>query len=66
MGQFLDGERLGDVNNKYFSCYRPVSKQCTRCASVFAVNYRPAIIHQFSSVLGYLDLDGSVTWEAVE
>ena len=57
--QLLHGGRLGNINNKYFlSCCRPVSKQCTRCASVFAVNYRPAMIHQFSSVLGYLDLDG--------
>ncbi|CAH3161631.1 unnamed protein product [Porites evermanni] len=40
-------------------------KQCTRCASVFAATYRPAIIHQFSSILGYLDLDSCVPFDVV-
>lgn len=42
-----------------------VCRQCTRCASVFAVTYRPVVIHQFSSILGYLDLDGCVPFDVV-
>jgi len=37
---------------------RAVSTQCGKCNLGHLVNFRPALVHQFSSVLGYLDLDG--------
>ncbi|XP_054756515.2 uncharacterized protein LOC129262423 [Lytechinus pictus] len=33
---------------------------CSKCQSQQAVGYRPCIIHQFSSVMGFLDLTGCV------
>lgn len=61
----LECNRCRQRIDQQLSVSGPVSKQCTRCASVFAVNYRPAIIHQFSSVLGYLDLDGCMPFDVV-
>ncbi|XP_078374133.1 uncharacterized protein LOC144657650 isoform X1 [Oculina patagonica] len=61
----LECNRCRQRIDQQLSVSGPVSKQCTRCASVFAVNYRPAIIHLFSSVLGYLDLDGCLPFDVV-
>ncbi|RUS73744.1 hypothetical protein EGW08_018481 [Elysia chlorotica] len=38
---------------------------CHKCNSDMYVTYRPALLHQFSSVLGYLDLDGCEAFDLV-
>ena len=41
------------------------SVQCAKCCRQQLVAFRPSIIHAFSPVLGYLDLDGCVAFDMV-
>ena len=38
---------------------------CSKCNNPQVVNFRPAIMHQFSSVMGYLDLDGCNAFDLI-
>ncbi|XP_071965329.1 uncharacterized protein [Antedon mediterranea] len=38
---------------------------CPRCQHQFLLTYRPAIMHQFSAILGYLDLNGCVPFDVL-
>ncbi|XP_070542853.1 uncharacterized protein [Ptychodera flava] len=38
---------------------------CPRCGNQQLVTYRPRIMHQFSSVMGYLDLQGCVPFDVI-
>ncbi|GFR86783.1 cleavage and polyadenylation-specificity factor subunit [Elysia marginata] len=42
-----------------------ISVSCNRCNQDMYVTYRPGLLHQFSSVLGYLDLDGCQAFDLV-
>ncbi|XP_068741541.1 uncharacterized protein [Montipora capricornis] len=61
----LECSRCKQRIDQQISAAGSVGKQCTRCASTFAVTYRPAVIHQFSSILGYLDIDGCLPFDVV-
>ncbi|XP_031556561.1 uncharacterized protein C18H10.09-like [Actinia tenebrosa] len=41
-----------------FAFYRSSAVRCDKCSNVLRITFRPAIIHQYSSTLGYLDLEG--------
>lgn len=42
-----------------------MSLSCNRCNQDMYVTYRPVLLHQFSSVLGYLDVDGCQVFDLV-
>lgn len=42
-----------------------MSLRCEKCNQNQFVNYRPALIHQFSSVVGYLDMDGCQAFDLI-
>ncbi|CAL1528789.1 unnamed protein product, partial [Lymnaea stagnalis] len=42
-----------------------MSLRCEKCNQNQFVNYRPALIHQFSSVVGYLDVDGCQAFDLI-
>ena len=42
-----------------------ISVSCDRCNNDMLVTYRPGLLHQFSSVLGYLDVDGCQAFDLV-
>ncbi|KAK3096608.1 hypothetical protein FSP39_001645 [Pinctada imbricata] len=44
---------------------RPILVSCSKCNNPQVVNFRPAIMHQFSSVMGYLDLDGCSAFDLI-
>lgn len=39
--------------------------QCGKCHNTQLLTFRPSLIHQFSSVLGYLDLDACVPFDMI-
>ena len=42
-----------------------VSLLCGKCCDTCVVVFRPAIVHQFSAVIGYLDLDGCSAFDLI-
>jgi len=44
---------------------RVVSLRCGRCSHNQFVNFRPAMVHAFSSAMGYLDLDGCSAFDLI-
>lgn len=58
-------ERCRDHSDVTLHQARTVSTQCGRCSQVQSAHFRPALLHQFSSVLGYLDLDGCHAFDLV-
>lgn len=44
---------------------RVVSLRCGKCSHNQFVNFRPAMIHTFSSTMGYLDLDGCSAFDLI-
>ncbi|KAJ3394309.1 hypothetical protein HDU84_009064 [Entophlyctis sp. JEL0112] len=71
---FLDGISLLECTRPKFlmSCVRckayfdsppvvpgtPVLRSCTACTQQQSIQFRPALVHENSTVVGYLDLDG--------
>ena len=41
------------------------SVECFKCHGEQLVHMRPAIIHQFSAILGYLDLNGCTAFDLI-
>ncbi|XP_059168198.1 uncharacterized protein LOC131950164 isoform X2 [Physella acuta] len=44
---------------------RVMSLQCIKCNQKQFVNYRAALMHQFSSIAGYLDVDGCQAFDLI-
>ncbi|XP_061078227.1 uncharacterized protein si:dkey-24l11.2 [Conger conger] len=43
----------------------PCTAQCEKCGSSISAGFRPSMLHQYSSVLGFLDLSGAVPVDLV-
>ncbi|KAH9523117.1 hypothetical protein Btru_065871 [Bulinus truncatus] len=44
---------------------RVMSIHCEKCNQNQFVNYRPSLIHQFTSIVGYLDVDGCQAFDLI-
>ena len=42
------------------SAKSPCTAQCEKCSSGISAAFRPSMLHQYSDVLGYLDLSNAV------